>query len=107
MTTAPSTARARPSTRARRSRACPTTARLDAVDAVRPLVPAGVTMAQFTLRWILMWDAVSCAIPGARTEAQARENAAAADLPPVPSSVMTAMQQVYDDRLRPIVHDNW
>ena len=80
---------------------------LDAVDAVRPLVPAGVTMAQFALRWILMWDAVSCAIPGARTEAQARENAAAADLPPVASGVMAAMQQIYDDRLRPIVHDNW
>ena len=80
---------------------------LDAVDAVRPLVPAGETMAQFTLRWILMWDAVSCAIPGARTEAQARENASAADLPPVPPSVMAPMQGIYDDRLRPLVHDNW
>ena len=40
-------------------------------------------MAQFALRWILMFDAVTCAIPGAKTPEQARENAAAADLPPL------------------------
>ena len=53
---------------------------LEAVERLRPLVPAGATMAQLALRWILMFDAVTCAIPGARTERQARENAAAADL---------------------------
>ena len=56
---------------------------LAAVEELRPLVPAGATLAQFALRWILMFDAVTCAIPGARTAAQARENAAAADLPHV------------------------
>src|SRR5207245_138888 len=56
---------------------------LDAVERLRPLVPAGATLAQLALRWILMFDAVSCAIPGAKTPAQARENAAAAALPPL------------------------
>ena len=59
----------------------PYEAGLAAVDALRPLVPAGATLAQFALRWILMFDAVTCAIPGARSEAQARENASAAALP--------------------------
>jgi aryl-alcohol dehydrogenase-like predicted oxidoreductase len=40
---------------------------LQAVDELRPLVPEGWTMAQFALRWVLMFDAVSCAIPGAKT----------------------------------------
>ncbi len=53
---------------------------LQAVDQLRPLVPEGATMAQFALRWILMFDAVSCAIPGAKNRAQAVDNARAADL---------------------------
>jgi aryl-alcohol dehydrogenase-like predicted oxidoreductase len=80
---------------------------LAAVDEIRPLVPPGTTMAQFALRWILMWDAVSCAIPGARTAKQARENAAAADLPPIAPETMTALRRIYDDRIRPVVHASW
>ena len=80
---------------------------LQAVDEIRPLVPPGMTMAQFALRWILMWDAVSCTIPGARTVTQSRENAAAADLPPLAPETMTAIRRLYDARLRPVVHHNW
>jgi len=58
---------------------------LEAVERLRPLVPAGATLAQLALRWILMFDAVSCAIPGAKTPVQARENAAAATLAPFAS----------------------
>ena len=54
---------------------------LDAVEELRPLVPDGATLAQFALRWILMHDAVSTVIPGARSPEQARGNAAAAALP--------------------------
>src|SRR5262245_61812415 len=56
---------------------------LEAVEELRALVPTGITLAQFALRWTLMFDAVTCAIPGARTPEQARANAAAADLPSV------------------------
>ena len=47
-------------------------------EEIRGLVPSGATMAQLALRWILMFEAVTCAIPGAKTTAQARDNAAAA-----------------------------
>jgi hypothetical protein len=70
-------------------------------------VPAGWTMAQFALRWILMWDAVSCTIPGARTAVQARENAVAADLPPLSPEAMAAIRRIYDNRLEPVVHASW
>ncbi len=49
---------------------------LEAVEKLRPLVPPGATMAQLALRWILMFDAVTCAIPGAKNEQQARDNVA-------------------------------
>jgi aryl-alcohol dehydrogenase-like predicted oxidoreductase len=85
----------------------PYEAGLDAVDELRPLVPAGWMLAQFALRWILMFDAVSCAIPGAKTEAQARANAAAADLPALSDATMAAVRGLYDRRIRPLVHASW
>ena len=80
---------------------------LAAVENVRALVPAGWTMAHFALRWILMWDAVSCTIPGARTVGQAGENAAAADLPALAPEAMSAIRRIYDHRLAPVVHASW
>jgi aryl-alcohol dehydrogenase-like predicted oxidoreductase len=80
---------------------------LEAVERLRPLVPAGATMSQLALRWTLMFEAVSCAIPGAKTSRQARENAAAASLPPLSPETMAAVKAVYDERLRPLVHSSW
>jgi aryl-alcohol dehydrogenase-like predicted oxidoreductase len=85
----------------------PYDAALAAVEEIRPLVPAGATMAQFALRWILMFDAVTCAIPGARTPAQAVDNARAADLPAITAETMAAVREIYDRRLRPLVHGSW
>jgi aryl-alcohol dehydrogenase-like predicted oxidoreductase len=85
----------------------PYEAGLDAVEQLRPLVPAGATLSQLALRWILMFDAVTCAIPGAKTAQQARENAAAAALPPLTPAVMAAVQSVYDSQIRPLVHHAW
>ena len=80
------------------------------VEAVRELDdirPEGMTMAQFALRWILMFDAVSCAIPGAKRPDQAAENAAAADLPPLSDETMSAVEDVYDRYIRDQVHHRW
>jgi aryl-alcohol dehydrogenase-like predicted oxidoreductase len=80
---------------------------LGAVERLRPLVPAGSTMSQMALRWTLMFEAVSCAIPGAKTPQQVRGNAAAADLPPLPPATMAAVKALYDEKLRPLVHPSW
>ena len=80
---------------------------LEAVERLRPLVPEGSTMSQLALKWTLMFEAVSCAIPGARTPQQARDNAAAADLPPLAPATMAAVRAVYDERVRPLVHPSW
>jgi aryl-alcohol dehydrogenase-like predicted oxidoreductase len=80
---------------------------LEAVEALRPLVPAGTTMGQMALRWILMFPAVTCAIPGAKRPAQVEENAAAADLPPLAPPVMEKIQSLYEQRIKPQVHPYW
>ena len=63
---------------------------LEVVERLRPLVPPGATLGQLALRWILMFDPVTAAIPGARTPEQAQANAAAADLPPLSKDTMAA-----------------
>jgi aryl-alcohol dehydrogenase-like predicted oxidoreductase len=80
---------------------------LAAVDALRPLVPGGASMAQWALRWILMSDEVSTVIPGARNAEQARANAAAAELPPLSADDLAAVTAVYDEHIRPHVHNRW
>ena len=80
---------------------------LQAVDELRPLIPEGWTMAQFALRWIMMFEAVSCAIPGAKTPAQAEDNVRAADLPPLAPATMDTVRALYDNRIRPLVHHYW
>jgi aryl-alcohol dehydrogenase-like predicted oxidoreductase len=80
---------------------------LAAVEELRSLVPAGATLAQLALRWILMWDAVTCAIPGAKSPQQVRENVAAADLAPLDARTMDAVRRVYDEWVQPHVHARW
>jgi aryl-alcohol dehydrogenase-like predicted oxidoreductase len=80
---------------------------LEAVRRLRPLVPEGATMAQFALRWVLDQPGVTVVIPGARNPDQARGNAAAADLAPLPQATLDAVRDVYDELIRPQIHDKW
>jgi aryl-alcohol dehydrogenase-like predicted oxidoreductase len=80
---------------------------LEAVDEIRKLVPAGMTMTQFALRWTLMFDAVTCAIPGGKRRLQVAENCAASDLPPIPESAMDAIREIYEAKIRAGVHHRW
>ncbi|GIH62989.1 aldo/keto reductase [Microbispora siamensis] len=80
---------------------------LQAVERLRGLVPEGMTMAQFALRWIIDQPGVSVVIPGARNPQQAEANAAAAQFPPLPAETHDTVREVYDDLIRPQVHHRW
>ena len=80
---------------------------LQAVEEVRKLVPAGATMAAFALRWILMHEAVTVVIPGARNGEQAKANAEAASLAPLSQDVMAATREIYERLIAPHVHHRW
>ena len=80
---------------------------LKAVDELRALVPAGWSMPQFALRWILMSEAVTCAIPGAKNPAQAEDNVRAADLPVLSAATLGKVRAIYDDNIRELVHHYW
>nr|BFE66397.1 aldo/keto reductase [Dactylosporangium thailandense] len=80
---------------------------LRAVRRLAELKPEGATMTQFALRWIIDHPAVSVVIPGARNGEQARGNAGAAALPPLPAETHDAVARVYDDLVRESVHGRW
>jgi aryl-alcohol dehydrogenase-like predicted oxidoreductase len=80
---------------------------LQLVEELRALVPSGVEMAAFALRWILMNDTVTCAIPGAKRPDQVESNAHAAALPALSPETMQRIQAIYDQHVRPLVHQRW
>lgn len=80
---------------------------LQAVDELRSVCPKGISLSQFALRWILMFDAVTCAIPGAKRKSQAQENIASADMPPLSDKTMANVKSIYDRLIRKEVHQRW
>jgi aryl-alcohol dehydrogenase-like predicted oxidoreductase len=80
---------------------------LQAVEALRPLIPQGMSLTQLALAWILAFPAVTCAIPGAKRPDQVEQNVSAADLPPLPAETMAQIRAVYDQQIRPQVHHYW
>lgn len=80
---------------------------LAAVDELKRVVPGDFTLAQYALRWILMFDQVSCVIPGASRVEQAKDNVAAAAIPPLSGELMDAVREVYERHIKPQVHQRW
>ena len=80
---------------------------LKAVEELTAICPRELTLAQFALRWILMFNAVTCAIPGAKRPAQVEQNCAAADFPPISGKIMANVQKIYDRHIRESVHHYW
>lgn len=80
---------------------------LAAVEELRKLLPAGVPMSQFALRWILMFDAVTCAIPGGKRAEQVAANCSASELPPLSPDAMAGVRRIYDEKIRPLVQERW
>lgn len=80
---------------------------LEAVEQLKSLFPADYTLAQYALRWILMFDAVSCVIPGASRPEQVTGNVIAADMPPLSDTQMKGVREIYDRLIRPDVHHRW
>ena len=80
---------------------------LQAVEEIRRIVPSGITIGQFALRWILMFDAVTCAIPGGKRPEQVSENCGSSDLPPLRSEALVALKRIYEEKIKEFVHQRW
>ncbi len=80
---------------------------VEAANAIDALKPTDLSMAQLALRWILMFDAVSCAIPGAKKPHQVRDNTAAADTKPISPEKMQDIRAIYDEMIRDQGHHRW
>jgi aryl-alcohol dehydrogenase-like predicted oxidoreductase len=80
---------------------------LRAVEEIKSLVPRGATLPQLALRWILMFRAVSCVIPGIRRPDQMEDNARAAALKPLSAAAMAKIGRIYEQDICPHVHHRW
>jgi aryl-alcohol dehydrogenase-like predicted oxidoreductase len=80
---------------------------LDVVEQLKAICPENISMVQFALKWILMFDAVTCTIPGAKRPSQAEENFSASDMLPIPKEIMDKVKEIYDKNIRELVHYCW
>jgi aryl-alcohol dehydrogenase-like predicted oxidoreductase len=74
---------------------------VELADALKPLVPPAMTMAQFALRWCLDFEPVTTVIPGAKRPEQARANAAASEFPNLGAALHDRLRRFYEDEVSP------
>jgi aryl-alcohol dehydrogenase-like predicted oxidoreductase len=67
-------------------------------DAIKPLVPAGVTLAEMALRFILSNQDVSTVIPGMRKPSNVEANTAASEAGPLPPGLLSELRKHRWDR---------
>ncbi len=80
---------------------------LAAVEELKRVFPHEATLAQWALRWALMFREVGCVIPGASRPEQLEANLAAADLRTLTHAEMDAVRGIYDKFVKPSVHHLW
>ncbi|HLH59441.1 MAG TPA: aldo/keto reductase [Streptosporangiaceae bacterium] len=80
---------------------------VEAAQEFAGLALPGGTPAQTALRWVIQQAGVTTVIPGARNPEQARQNSAAADLPPLNQQALDAIENLYDKYFRAQIHSRW
>ncbi|MCO6475736.1 MAG: aldo/keto reductase [Phaeodactylibacter sp.] len=80
---------------------------LRAVAELQELFPGRENLAPIALRWVLMYEEVSCVIPGASKETQVVSNYSAENLPPLSMEQMEGVKEVYEKYFKKVVHQLW
>lgn len=80
---------------------------LEVIEDLRRIIPEQITMSQFALKWILMHDAISCVIPGARNKEQVTSNVSAQNLDDLTKEQMLEVGKLYDLKVKQLVHQKW
>ena len=80
---------------------------IEAVEELKKVFPATETLSAWALKWTLMFEAVSCVIPGASLPSQAVQNAMISDIPDLSPDQMKAVEGIYNRYIRKEVHHLW
>jgi aryl-alcohol dehydrogenase-like predicted oxidoreductase len=80
---------------------------LKAVEELKSICPKGMSLTQFALKWILMFDAVTCTIPGAKRKNRVEENVNTTNLPRLSNKTMKSVNDIYQKYIRKSVHHYW
>jgi aryl-alcohol dehydrogenase-like predicted oxidoreductase len=80
---------------------------IEAVDELKSLFPGVENLAPYALRWILGFNEVSCIIPGASGPNQVLSNLEAFNTPDLTDAQLKGIQEIYNKRIKPLVHHLW
>ena len=76
------------------------------VEELKSIIPDGFSLSQLALKWILMHDAVSVVIPGAKNSDQALSNISASSLHNI-DDLMKKIENIYVTHLKDHIHPRW
>ncbi|MDX1642543.1 MAG: aldo/keto reductase, partial [Balneolaceae bacterium] len=80
---------------------------IEAVERLKKVVPDNVNLVHLALKWTLMRDEVSVVIPGASSDKHVTSNCDASETPPIPDEIMKKIDEIYEEMIKPHVHQRW
>jgi aryl-alcohol dehydrogenase-like predicted oxidoreductase len=80
---------------------------IEAVERLKEAVGEDTNLVHLALRWILMRDEVSVVIPGASSDKHVKSNCDASETPPIPEETMSKIDGIYEEMIKPHVHQRW
>lgn len=80
---------------------------LEAVERIKSIFPDNMDLVHIALKWILMWEEVSCVIPGVSKIEQLYSNLETLNMRNLTIEEMESVKSVYDELIRPSVHHRW
>jgi len=80
---------------------------LEAVKELKKIFPDNLNLAPVALKWILMFDEISCIIPGASRPEQIGLNLQALNLPDLSKEQLDEINSIYINKIKPLVHQRW
>jgi Predicted oxidoreductases (related to aryl-alcohol dehydrogenases) len=80
---------------------------LEAVNELKKIFPESLNLAPIALKWILMFDEISCIIPGASRPEQVGLNLQALNIPDLNKDQLKEINSIYEKKIKPLVHQRW
>jgi len=80
---------------------------LKAVQELKALFPEAENLAPYALQWILGFEDISCIIPGASKTSHVLSNLSVYNQPKLTPEKISAMNAIYEEYIKPSVHQLW
>jgi len=80
---------------------------VEATEKLKALFPGRENLAPVALKWVLRFPEVSTVIPGASRPEQVSSNLKVYEMPDFTETQLAGMRAIYEEHIKPLVHQRW